>query len=359
MSLNVLAVIPARSGSKGIPHKNVRLLQGKPLLAHSIEQALASRLITRTIVSTDSAAYAKIARQYGAETPFLRPATLAQDLSTDLETFEHALNWLRENEGYVPDIIVHLRPTYPARRVVDIDTMIQILIDRPEADSVRSVVPAPETPYKMWLRDETGWLTPVAYCELPEAYNQPRQRLPQVYLQNANIDVVRARVITEQHSMTGRRILGFVMAENYDIDTEAQLGAAAAALAALSPPATDAAPEIKTFCVDIDGVIATLSPGNRYDLAQPRREIIDAVNALYDNGQRIVLFTARGSATGLDWTAVTERQLADWGVRHHELRFGKPAADYYIDDRAMTPDALLGLAAQTLAAGRRLREETP
>ncbi len=92
----VLALIPARSASKGIPHKNIRRLTGKPLLAHSIEHALKSKLITRTIISTDSQIYVEIAREYGAETPFLRPPEISQDLSTDLEVFEHALQWLKK-----------------------------------------------------------------------------------------------------------------------------------------------------------------------------------------------------------------------------------------------------------------------
>ena len=87
-------------------------------------------------------------------------------------------------------------------------------------------------------------------------------------------------------------------------------------------------------------VVAALTPNNQYDLAQPQRAVIDGINVLYKCGHRIVLFTARGSSTGLDWVSMTQRQLADWGVLYHELRFGKPAADYYIDDRAVTLEQL-------------------
>jgi len=114
-SPTALALIPARSGSKSLPHKNVREFAGKPLLAHSIDHALAARTIGRVIVSTDSEHYAAIAREYGAETPFLRPAELATDHATDLVVFQHALAWLREHEDWEPDIVVHLRPTYPRR----------------------------------------------------------------------------------------------------------------------------------------------------------------------------------------------------------------------------------------------------
>jgi len=98
--------------------------------------------------------------------------------------------------------------------------------------------------------------------------------------------------------------------------------------------------EKKTFCFDIDGVIATLVPISRYDQAQPQSATIELINHLYDLGHRIILFTARGSATGMDWSEVTRKQMNDWGVKYHELLFGKPAADYYIDDKLITIEQL-------------------
>lgn len=223
----VLALIPARSGSKSIPHKNVRTFAGKPMLAHSIDHALAARSVGRTIVSTDSEEYAEIARAFGAETPFLRPAALAQDDSTDLEVFQHALQWLRDHEDWAPEIVVHLRPTYPTRAPGDIDRVVDILHTDSSLDSVRTVAPAPATPFKMWLRDSRGLLTPVV-DRGDEAYNQPRQTLPAVYLQNASIDAVRSRTIVEQGSMTGRRIFGYLTDHHLDIDTPEDLIAALA-----------------------------------------------------------------------------------------------------------------------------------
>jgi CMP-N-acetylneuraminic acid synthetase len=213
-----LALIPARSGSKSLPDKNVRDFAGKPLLANSVEQALAARSVDRVIVSTDSERYAAIAREYGAQTPFLRPAELATDDATDLVVFQHALAWLRDHEDWIPEILVHLRPTYPRRDPADIDRVVELLAGDPQLDSVRSIAPAAETPFKMWTRGSDGLLTPVADLGI-EAYNQPRQSLPAAYLQNACIDAVRARVVLEQGSMTGRRILGYVMQDNLDIDT--------------------------------------------------------------------------------------------------------------------------------------------
>jgi len=338
----ILALIPARSGSEAVPHKNIHVVAGKPLLAHSIEHALASKLINRTIVSTDSPDYAEIAREYGAEVPFLRPQEISKDNSTDLEAFAHALDWLREKEGYIPDICVHLRPTYPIRKVEDIDRIIQILLDNPDIDSVRSVAPAPDTPFKMWFRGEDRLLSPAVETDIKDPYNLPRQILPKAYLQNACIDAVHTRVITEMKSMTGRRIFGYLMAENLDIDDELQLQEAEAQLTkdvAAKKEEENLTFDLdkqKTFCFDIDGVIATIVPGNRYDLAEPQHENINLVNQLHEQGHQIILYTARGSLTGIDWTEVTHNQLNTWGVKYHELMFGKPAADYYIDDKLVS-----------------------
>ncbi|MCU0355710.1 MAG: acylneuraminate cytidylyltransferase family protein [Cytophagales bacterium] len=337
---NVLAIIPARQGSKSVPHKNIRSIAGKPLLAHSIGHALAASRINRVIVSTDSELYADIARQHGAEVPFLRPEAIAQDHSTDFEVFEHALDWLKAHEQYVPDVCVHLRPTHPVRNPADIDAMIDLLLADESLDAVRSVVASPETPYKMWFMDEAGMLRPVIETDIREAYNQPRQVLPPTYLQNASIDVLRTRTLLEKKSMTGDRIRGYLMAEIHDIDHEAQLAAAEARLHG-DTNAGNHRP--KTFCFDIDGVIATLTPDNDYTRAECNRSMAAVVNALYDAGNEIILFTARGTKTGIDWAETTREQMQRWGVKYHELRFGKPAADYYIDDRMLSFDAVANL----------------
>lgn len=345
--MEVLALIPARSGSKSIPHKNIRMIGGKPLLAHSIGHARESRSVTRTIVSTDSEAYAELAREWGAETPFLRAANISGDHSTDLQLFEHALDWLKRNENYRPDLCVHLRPTHPVRNPEDIDHMVEVLHSNPDFDSVRSVVPAPETPFKMWFRNSEGVLTPVVQTQIREAYNQPRQCLPETYLQNASIDVVRSAVITEQHSMTGARVFGYLMQNSYDIDTEDQFGRAEALMAAAAcQESTSTSRSRKTFVIDIDGVIATLVPSLKYENAGPNLEVIRIVNFLYQQGHRIILFTARGTLTGQDWADLTRRQLDSWGVMHHELRFGKPAADYYLDDKLLSISDLKALASK-------------
>lgn len=215
----VLAVIPARSGSKSVKDKNIRLIAGKPMIAYSIEHALKSPSINRVIVSTDSEVYANISKEYGAEVPFLRPDEYATDTALDIDVFKHALSYLKEEENYVPDIVVQLRPTYPIRDIQDIENMIKYLIEHPDVDSVRCVAPAKEIPYKMWFMDQDGLLEPIMK-DIPECYNMPRQQLPKVYYQNACIDVFRTTVVTEKDSMTGDVIAGYQMNENYDIDTE-------------------------------------------------------------------------------------------------------------------------------------------
>jgi CMP-N,N'-diacetyllegionaminic acid synthase len=210
----VLALIPARGGSKGIPRKNVMKLAGKPLISYSILQAKASRRINRVVVSTEDAEIAQVAREWGAEVPFTRPTEYAQDYSPDIDVFRHALVWLRENDDYVPDLIVHLRPTGPARRVELVDQAIDLLSCHPEADAVRSVGIALQTPYKMWRITSDGILEPLLRIEgMTDSQSLPRQQLPQVFWQNGYVDVVRPLAILKKNSMWGDCALPFVVDE--------------------------------------------------------------------------------------------------------------------------------------------------
>lgn len=330
--MNILAIIPARSGSKSVPHKNIRQVNGKPMLAYSIEHGKESKYINRIILSTDSKEYAEIGQQYGAEVPFLRPAQYATDTALDIEVFYHCLDFLQENEGYHADIVVQLRPTYPIRSVKDIDAMIEVLIKNKEMDSVRSIAPAKEIPYKMWHRGKDGIITPVMK-DIKEGYNMPRQALPKIYYQNACIDVVRGDVILDNYSMSGNKIYGYEMDKNYDIDTEEEF-----ALVELYMNITSGN---KRFVFDIDGVIAKLEKDNDYSKSLPNKPMINVINKLYELGNEIILFTARGYVTGIDWCDITKELLEKWGVHYHELQFGKPNADYYIDDKMLPMEWLL------------------
>lgn len=332
--MSVLAVVPARAGSKSVPDKNVLSFHGKPLLVHSIEHGQKASSVDRVIVSTDSPRYRDLALAAGAEAPFLRPAAIAGDLSTDLEVFTHLLAWLREHEGYRPDLCVHLRPTYPTRTVADVDAAVALLQSDETADSVRSVAPATQTPYKMWRPGPGGSLKPLLADVGGEPWNRPRQELPPVFVQNAAVDVVRSSVVLEKRSMSGDRILAYAMDEFCDIDDWSEVARAERAFQ-LGRPA-----DARTFAFDLDGVLATLVSDNDYEKAQPFPAGIALANRLHDAGHRIVVYTARGSLTGRDWRSTTHDQLRRWGVPYHELRFGKPAADYYVDDRMVSLAAL-------------------
>lgn len=220
MAQRILALIPARGGSKGIPRKNTIMLCGKPLIAYSILQANASRRIDRVVVSTDDQEISRVAKEWGAEVPFVRPAEYARDLSPDIDVFRHALSWLKEHEGYEPDMVVHLRPPGPVRRVELIDQAVDLLADHPEADAVRSVSPALQTPYKMWGITTDGYLQPLLKVDgKDDCQSLPRQQLPKVFWQNGYVDVIRPRAVLEKNSMWGECVLPFVVDETlFELD---------------------------------------------------------------------------------------------------------------------------------------------
>ena len=218
---NILAIIPARGGSKGIPRKNIRNFAGYPLIAWSIAAAKQAVAVTRILVSTDDGEIAAVARQFGAETPFLRPAEFAQDNTTDLPVFIHALKWLAEHEGYKPDVVAQLRPTSPIRPRGLVDKAIEILLAHPDADSVRGVVPAGQNPHKMWLliNENSPMKNLLDVDGIDEPYNAPRQILPPVYWQTGHIDAIRTATILNG-SMSGKTIYPLVIDPRYTIDID-------------------------------------------------------------------------------------------------------------------------------------------
>ena len=218
--MEILALIPARGGSKGKKRKNLVPFTGKPLVVHSIDHALASQLISRTIVSSDDVEICEVAIDHGAEVPFLRPDDLAEDHVLDLPVFQHALQYLREEENYRPDLIVHLRPTAPYRKPEWIDEAIQLLKDTPEADSIRSVSKPNQHPYRMFRIDSAGFLDPVMKHEHATPYVLRRQDLPDIYYYNCVIDITRPTTIFEKNSMTGDRILPYIMNPDEVVDID-------------------------------------------------------------------------------------------------------------------------------------------
>lgn len=220
---NVMALIPARGGSKSIPRKNIKLLGGHPLIAYSIAAARTASLVERIVVSTDDPEIARVAKALGADVPFQRPASLAGDAVTDLPVFVHALQALESAENYRPDIVVHLRPTSPLRPHGAVDGAIRLLVNNAGGDSVRSVAPPGQNPYKMW-RIRGGRLRPLLPSKVPEAYNAPRQALPETFWQTGQVDVIRRTTIIDKNSMSGHWILPYLVDSAYavDLDTAAQ-----------------------------------------------------------------------------------------------------------------------------------------
>jgi len=218
----ILALIPARGGSKGIPRKNIRTFAGYPLVAWSIAAGLQAKSVSRVIVSTDDEEIAAVAREYGADVPFMRPRELAQDRTTDLPVFEHALKWLEDTEAYKPGIVVQLRPTSPIRPMDCVDGAVRILAEHPDADSVRGVVPAAQNPYKMWrFNGYEKPMKPLLEVEgITEPYNAPRQILPPAYWQTGHIDAIRTSTITSKQSLTGSVVYPLVIDPRYTVDID-------------------------------------------------------------------------------------------------------------------------------------------
>ena len=219
--VNILVLIPARCGSKGIPNKNIKDFCGKPLLAWSIEQAKESKYIKdmKIVLSTDSVEYAAIGNKYGAEIPFIRPKKLAQDQSCDIEFINHAVNYLEEWEDYKSDIIVQLRPTQPCRDVKDIDNCIELFLEnRYEYDSLRTLVESPKSPYKIYQIND-NILEPVIKLEGLEAINMCRQDLPTCYLHNGYIDILNTTILSK-NTISGSKIYPYIMDKDKTIDID-------------------------------------------------------------------------------------------------------------------------------------------
>lgn len=220
--LNIVALIPARSGSKGIINKNIKLYKGIPLFAHSIKIALESNYISEVYVSSDSEEYNNIAIQYGAKITPLRSKEISDDLSPDIDTFIHFLN-MYKNYKEIPDIIIHLRPTYPNRSLELLNKTIEYFLNNYDNyDSLRTVVLIKKTPYKMYYIDSNNILIPYIkeHDMFKEPFNQARQNFPETYLHNGCIDIVKSNIIIKKTLLSGENILPYIMNENEidDID---------------------------------------------------------------------------------------------------------------------------------------------
>lgn len=220
----VLALIPARGGSKGIKMKNIKEFRGKPLIYWSIKLALDCKVVNRVIVSTDNKNIKRVAEECGADVPFLRPKEISGDLSTDYEFIKHCLDYLKENGEDEPDIIVQLRPTYPTRKLEILNETLDIFIKNLDKyDSLRTVYEMEKSPYKMYNIEDRE-LKPLfkEVKGIKEPYNQCRQLLPKTYIHNGYIDLIKTEIVEKKYSITGDRIYPYLMSkeEYHDIDTE-------------------------------------------------------------------------------------------------------------------------------------------
>ena len=218
----IIALILARGGSKGLPGKNIKPLGGVPLITHTIQHAKACKNIDQIYVSTDSDEIAKISEESGALVPFKRPKEISGDYSTDLDCFDHFLSWWRGSNSSNIDALVHMRCTTPFRDTRLLEEAIDLFIESPEYDSLRSVAPSPQTPYKMW-KIKGGDLIPFSSLVIngQEAFNVGRQLLPEVFVHDGFVDILRPKCVTEFRSMTGNRVMPFRLdVKSIDIDTE-------------------------------------------------------------------------------------------------------------------------------------------
>ena len=217
----VLAVIPARAGSKGVPRKNLRPVCGKPLIAYSVEAALAARpLFHRVIVSTEDEEIAQVARQYGAEVPFLRPAELSGDHVPMVPVLQHAVSFVEEQDRLRLDWICLLQPTEPFRTVEDIREALR-LGEAGECDSVISVVRVFSVHPILMKRIEGGRLLP--YCVEEKEGTRRQDYEPPAYMRNGAIYLTRRDVLMTQNSIWGKTIRPYVMPAERSVGVDSEL----------------------------------------------------------------------------------------------------------------------------------------
>jgi len=222
---NVVAIIPARSGSKGVQDKNIKLLDGRPLLAYSIAAARKSACIERIIVSTDSEHYGNVAKKCGAEVPFLRPSEISGDNSTDYEWIKHLLDWMLEKDGIIPSYLVHLRPTTPFRDPTHIDSAIECLKQNDNATALRSSHEMIQSSYKT-LEIEGNYYRciggGIGLLDL-DAANRPRQEFKKTYDPNGYVDVYKSHYVMENKKLLGDRVLAYITPRVAEVDTLEEL----------------------------------------------------------------------------------------------------------------------------------------
>ena len=216
---SVLAIIPARGGSKGLPGKNIKELCGKPLIVWSIEQAKSCSDIDRIIVSTDDGEIAEVAKKYGAEVPFIRPAELANDIATSIDAIFHAINWLKEHKDYRPEYILLLQPTSPLRTREDIDGAIRMLKEK-KAQAVVSVCETDHHPWGSNILPEDGNMKDFIR---PDILNKRRQDLPVFHELNGAIYLADTDYLHEYNGFLGPDTFAYKMSKERSVDIDSDL----------------------------------------------------------------------------------------------------------------------------------------
>jgi len=221
--LKVLGIVGIRSGSKGVPNKNIRNLSGTPLVGWVLDAALRSKSINRLVVSTDSEEYALIARTYGADVPYLRPPELAQDKSSEIDYVRHMLDWLDMNENYRPDIVVRMMATVPLQEPEDIDAVVQILRADLTADSAVVIAESRQHPLKALkiVEDGAGGSKLVTYFSDSGREVTPIARQSyQLAYHRANVIACRTPIIYTTHSLTGDTVRYHIIPQERAVDID-------------------------------------------------------------------------------------------------------------------------------------------
>ena len=217
---NILGLIPARGGSKGLPRKNIKPLLGKPLITWTIEQALASKYLDRVVVSTDDKEIAEISKKYGAEVPFMRPKELAKDNAKGIDVVLHAIDWLKENDNRKQyDLIILLQPTSPLRTTEDIDKAIELLFLK-EAKAIVSVCEVDHHPLWANTLPEDGSMKDFIRREV---MNKNRQELPIFYRLNGAIYLAYCDYIKKQKSFFGEKTFAYIMPRERSVDIDDEI----------------------------------------------------------------------------------------------------------------------------------------
>lgn len=223
--MRVLGIIPARKGSKRVLNKNMRILNGQPLISYTIQAALKSKLLTHTIVSTDSEEIANYSKSIGCDVPFLRPEELAQDKIADKPVLLHAIEWMKKNKNEKYDAVALLRPTTPFKTAELIDSAIQMLNNSTHT-AIRSVtkVASVHHPYWMFLKGEKNTAIPFDKENSIDNYYQS-QLLPEVFHLNGVVDVIRSEQLTKEGALFPTNFAMMEVSEilSMDIDTETDL----------------------------------------------------------------------------------------------------------------------------------------